>query len=170
MNGADDAVVPGKSHRIPNPVWRGPRFQNPWDGFRIPGFRELWKVLFDPGDNPPPHGRTTASANRMFSDTAGGWLLDNPGATPADIRERFAAREVDGSAIASPPAEGVRCMWVGHSTLLVQMDGVTFLTDPIFSDRASPLQVPRAICITATLHLVPPSACRFCSPPLPPAV
>jgi N-acyl-phosphatidylethanolamine-hydrolysing phospholipase D len=29
--------------------------------------------------------------------------------------------------------------WIGHSTMLVRMDGVTFLTDPIFSDRASPL-------------------------------
>lgn len=29
--------------------------------------------------------------------------------------------------------------WVGHSTFLVRMEGVSFLTDPIFSDRASPL-------------------------------
>src|SRR5207245_8671402 len=28
--------------------------------------------------------------------------------------------------------------WIGHSTLLVRMDGVTFLNDPIFSARASP--------------------------------
>lgn len=29
--------------------------------------------------------------------------------------------------------------WIGHSTMLVQSDGLTFLTDPIFSERASPL-------------------------------
>lgn len=29
--------------------------------------------------------------------------------------------------------------WIGHSTLLVQMDHVTFLTDPTWSDTASPL-------------------------------
>jgi N-acyl-phosphatidylethanolamine-hydrolysing phospholipase D len=29
--------------------------------------------------------------------------------------------------------------WIGHATLLVQMDHVTFLTDPIWSDRASPV-------------------------------
>jgi len=29
--------------------------------------------------------------------------------------------------------------WIGHSTMLVRMDGVTFVTDPMFSDRASPL-------------------------------
>jgi N-acyl-phosphatidylethanolamine-hydrolysing phospholipase D len=30
--------------------------------------------------------------------------------------------------------------WVGHSTLLVQMDHVTFLTDPIWSDTPSPIR------------------------------
>lgn len=29
--------------------------------------------------------------------------------------------------------------WIGHATLLVRMDGVTFLTDPMFSERASPI-------------------------------
>jgi len=29
--------------------------------------------------------------------------------------------------------------WIGHSTFLVRMDSVTFLTDPIFSERASPV-------------------------------
>jgi len=29
--------------------------------------------------------------------------------------------------------------WIGHASFLVRMDGVTFLTDPIFSERASPV-------------------------------
>jgi N-acyl-phosphatidylethanolamine-hydrolysing phospholipase D len=29
--------------------------------------------------------------------------------------------------------------WIGHSTLLIEMDGVRFLTDPIWSKRASPI-------------------------------
>ncbi len=36
-------------------------------------------------------------------------------------------------------AENPSVTWIGHSTLLVRMDGVTFLTDPIFSERASPV-------------------------------
>ena len=28
--------------------------------------------------------------------------------------------------------------WIGHSSFLVRMDGATFLTDPMFSERASP--------------------------------
>jgi N-acyl-phosphatidylethanolamine-hydrolysing phospholipase D len=40
--------------------------------------------------------------------------------------------------------------WIGHATMLVRMDGTTFLTDPMFSERASP--VPFA----GPKRLVPP--------------
>ena len=30
--------------------------------------------------------------------------------------------------------------WIGHATVLLQIDGVNILTDPIFSERASPVQ------------------------------
>lgn len=40
----------------------------------------------------------------------------------------------DSAAIARSPS----LTWIGHSTFLVRMDGVTFLTDPMFSERASP--------------------------------
>lgn len=35
---------------------------------------------------------------------------------------------------------GLRVTWLGHSTLLVAIDGALFLTDPVFSKRASPTQ------------------------------
>ncbi|XP_029418212.1 N-acyl-phosphatidylethanolamine-hydrolyzing phospholipase D isoform X3 [Nannospalax galili] len=35
---------------------------------------------------------------------------------------------------------GLRVTWLGHATLLVEMDELMFLTDPIFSSRASPSQ------------------------------
>jgi N-acyl-phosphatidylethanolamine-hydrolysing phospholipase D len=41
----------------------------------------------------------------------------------------------DPSALAKNPS----VTWIGHATLLVRMDGVTFLTDPVFSERASPV-------------------------------
>lgn len=40
--------------------------------------------------------------------------------------------------------------WIGHSTMLVRMDGVTFLSDPMFSERASPLS------FAGPKRLVPP--------------
>ena len=33
----------------------------------------------------------------------------------------------------------VTVTWVGHATLLIQLDGVNILTDPHWSDRASPV-------------------------------
>ena len=30
--------------------------------------------------------------------------------------------------------------WIGHATVLLQIDGINILTDPIFSERASPVQ------------------------------
>ena len=31
-------------------------------------------------------------------------------------------------------------IWIGHSTFLIKKDGITILTDPVFSDRASPFR------------------------------
>jgi L-ascorbate metabolism protein UlaG (beta-lactamase superfamily) len=38
----------------------------------------------------------------------------------------------------TPPASGLRVTWLGHSTLLVEIDGARVLVDPVFSERASP--------------------------------
>lgn len=40
--------------------------------------------------------------------------------------------------IRRPDAE-LQATWIGHATVLVQCRGVNFLTDPMFSDRASPV-------------------------------
>lgn len=34
-----------------------------------------------------------------------------------------------------PPERGVRATWVGHSTVVLQIDGSTLVTDPVWSDR-----------------------------------
>lgn len=44
----------------------------------------------------------------------------------------------DGRALADNRGEAT-VTWVGHATLLVQLDGVNLLTDPQWSDRASPV-------------------------------
>jgi N-acyl-phosphatidylethanolamine-hydrolysing phospholipase D len=54
-------------------------------------------------------------------------FFPRPGAAPRVL--------YDSAAIARSPS----LTWIGHSTFLVRMDGVTFLTDPIFSDRAGPV-------------------------------
>jgi L-ascorbate metabolism protein UlaG (beta-lactamase superfamily) len=42
----------------------------------------------------------------------------------------------------SRPAEtGLRATWLGHSTVLLELDGVRVLTDPVWGERASPLTI-----------------------------
>ena len=43
-----------------------------------------------------------------------------------------------GSELAPPPPSGLRVTWLGHSTLLVDIDGIRALLDPVFGPRASP--------------------------------
>lgn len=38
-----------------------------------------------------------------------------------------------------PIASGLRMTWLGHSTMLIESDGVRVLTDPVFGNRASPV-------------------------------
>ncbi|MBI5542379.1 MAG: MBL fold metallo-hydrolase [Deltaproteobacteria bacterium] len=40
--------------------------------------------------------------------------------------------------LARPPASAIRVTWIGHSTVLLELEGRRILTDPIFADRASP--------------------------------
>ena len=40
--------------------------------------------------------------------------------------------------LARPPGSGLRITWLGHSTTLIELDGAVILTDPIWSERASP--------------------------------
>lgn len=40
---------------------------------------------------------------------------------------------------ARPPDTGLRVTWLGHSTMLIEQDGVRVLTDPVWSDRLSPV-------------------------------
>lgn len=58
------------------------------------------------------------------------------------------------AALTAPvPVSAVRVTWLGHSTTLIEVDGRRFLTDPVWSQRASPSQ------------LMGPK--RFFAPPLP---
>lgn len=68
----------------------------------------------------------------FFLRRIGGSFRTRPGAPESVPNQGAWLRE---NARHSEPA----VTWVGHATLLVQMDHVAFLTDPIWSDRPSPL-------------------------------
>src|SRR3954471_3961255 len=45
--------------------------------------------------------------------------------------------KTDASIYQNPPVSGLRVTWVGHSSLLIEIDGIRILTDPVWSERVS---------------------------------
>ena len=54
---------------------------------------------------------------------------------PDDPNEVFGFKVLDPN---NQPESARQVIWIGQSTLLVSIDGMHILTDPVFSDRASP--------------------------------
>ena len=60
---------------------------------------------------------------------------------------------------ASAPESGLRITWLGHSSLVIEVDGVRVLTDPVFGPRASPVSFvgpKRFHRVPATIDELPP--------------
>jgi len=58
-----------------------------------------------------------------------------------------------------PISTGLRVTWLGHSTLLLELDGYRVLTDPVFGERASPVSFAgpkRFHKVPATISELPP--------------
>ena len=54
----------------------------------------------------------------------------------------------------------MQAVWLGHATVLVQLGGLTLLTDPILSERCSPLQFLGPRCVSPRrLRLLKSAAC-----------
>ena len=66
--------------------------------------------------------------------------------------------DVNVALLARPPSIGepARLTWLGHASWLIQLDGVSLLIDPVFSDSIGPgvhRQVPPALEITQLPHI-----------------
>jgi len=55
----------------------------------------------------------------------------------ADRSNEVAFKKLDLAGV-NNPSKGLQISWLGHSTFLTQSKGLNILTDPVFSDRASP--------------------------------
>lgn len=93
-----------------SPLWAGERFRNVHP--ILPGLR-------DPEASMPTLGEFLCGGERRVPR---GPL---PSMNPLETWAR-------------PPASGLRVTWLGHSTLLIEIDGLRVLTDPVWGPRASP--------------------------------
>jgi N-acyl-phosphatidylethanolamine-hydrolysing phospholipase D len=87
---------------------------------------------------------------RALQCPAYGYLSTNRNPTRADMLAAFPVHSPDyaGFEQAAKSAR-VAAIWAGHASVLVSIGGVNFLTDPVFAERASPVQwaggPPRAV-------------------------
>jgi len=58
--------------------------------------------------------------------------------TSAELDKLIPVEEPNWEAIKNPDRNVIQITWIGHSTFLVQMDGINILTDPVFGPRTSP--------------------------------
>ena len=65
-------------------------------------------------------------------------LLTNKAETTP--RRTLGPFRTDPAVYRTPPASGIRITLLGHSSLLVELDGTTLLIDPVFAQRASMVQ------------------------------
>ncbi|XP_026533002.1 N-acyl-phosphatidylethanolamine-hydrolyzing phospholipase D [Notechis scutatus] len=95
------------------------RFMNPWPTWKPVSFPNVLKWIFTEKDN------SKVPSSKQVLD------MHLPVLTPYFVQnpELFGKTGV-----------GMRVTWLGHASVLVEMDEVTFITDPIFSQRASPVQ------------------------------
>lgn len=112
--------------------------------------------------NPQWHRRTTLGAAGI-----GGLAAFACRAAPAFWKQytRDARRPIlPPTALPDPlrwPDRGLLVAWLGHSTVLLKMDGFTVLTDPVFSDRAGlqlgpvTLGVKRLVAPALAAHQLP---------------
>jgi L-ascorbate metabolism protein UlaG (beta-lactamase superfamily) len=106
------SLIPPFLDRI---YYRGPASDH-FDGERF----------FNPGVPPPPRRSAAGFFRRWAGATDRAIWPERVAVTPT-----VPPRRVDGSEM--------RVTWVGHATVLVQTQGLNILTDPVWSDRTSPV-------------------------------
>ncbi|KAJ2357640.1 Protein-lysine N-methyltransferase efm4 [Coemansia erecta] len=91
------------------------RFHNPWPSFTLPPITAFVKHMF------------TGYINSDATES-----LKEEGRAPNVV-------PLDSQAIVSPSE--LQLTWLGHASLLLQIDNATVLCDPVFSERCSPSQL-----------------------------
>ena len=94
-----------------SPRWAGEGFRNVHP--IAPGLRQRDVAMPSFGELLRPRPPRVPRATLPLVDPRSGWLL--------------------------PPPSGLRATWLGHSTVLLEIDGWRVLTDPVWGTRASPV-------------------------------
>ncbi|XP_062374481.1 N-acyl-phosphatidylethanolamine-hydrolyzing phospholipase D isoform X1 [Sardina pilchardus] len=98
----------------------GGRFINPWPTWNFPSYVTLLRLFL------MEKNHSNVPSNKEVLDK------ELPVLEPFFVRSPESVGSV---------GSGLRVTWLGHASVLVEMDGLVVLTDPMFSQRASPLSM-----------------------------
>jgi L-ascorbate metabolism protein UlaG (beta-lactamase superfamily) len=110
-------------------VFRLPQFGGSPQGARLERMRHSPQFIDGRFQNVPPQGGTEMVRTlRLYFKR--------------QIREpRFAIPVIDvpAQSLRMPASPGLRAIWFGHSSVLLEIDGVRVMTDPVFAEVVSPV-------------------------------
>jgi L-ascorbate metabolism protein UlaG (beta-lactamase superfamily) len=107
--------------------WRA--FGKRAEGARLERMKRSPQYQGDHFDNPQPLVNDTL---RMFTGLLHASEHTSPDTPPPSFH-------IEPGRFRTPPESGLRLTWFGHASVLVEIDGRRFLTDPVWSERASPV-------------------------------
>jgi N-acyl-phosphatidylethanolamine-hydrolysing phospholipase D len=119
----------------------------------------------------PPHHATQGFRNVYISPDGRFWGFwrwklgmgpeEEPGLPPEEVPPyQPSVVAPDMNQLNHPDPQNIQITWIGHSTFLIQVAGLNILTDPMFSERASPLAS------AGPKRLVPPGVPLESLPPI----
>ena len=123
-------------------VFRLPSFGGTAEGARLERMRQSPQFHNGQFENTPPY-ISNMSLQRELHDYLGEQVREPQFEVPV--------LKMSADDLAKPVAPGLRTWWLGHASVLIELDGVRILTDPVLSQRASPFQFIGP----ARLHPVP---------------
>jgi L-ascorbate metabolism protein UlaG (beta-lactamase superfamily) len=110
-------------------VFQLPQFGGTFEGARLARMQASPQFIDGKFQNTPPQN-TDESLLRLYRHYSQGQVREPKFEVPVlDVR------------LDAPPSRALKAIWLGHSSVLVELDGVRLMTDPVLSDVASPLPV-----------------------------
>jgi L-ascorbate metabolism protein UlaG (beta-lactamase superfamily) len=109
-----------------------PSFGGTFDGSRLERMQASPEFIGGRFENSPPQ-RTDNSIVKTVQLYSQGQVREPTFAVPI---VRLAP-----STLKTPPDAGLRALWLGHASVLIEIDGLRVMTDPVLSDVVSPLPI-----------------------------
>ncbi len=107
-----------------------------WDAMGKGASGERWQRMLA---SPQHDGQVFVNSQPLWNDISGSIFAAADRSDYASPHAPLPVVPVSPDRFAAPPESGLRLTWLGYSTLIIEIEGVRFLTDPIWGPRTSPL-------------------------------